>query len=82
GQRVAKVVDTLQQIEKRVTRFASAINAKDASGFADEAERRRLERAQSLMLHGPQDKGAAIDQTNVDALLQGSGQDAIDALFD
>ncbi len=34
------------------------------------------------MLHGPQDKGAAIDQTNVDALLQGSGQDAIDALFD
>lgn len=82
GQRVAKVIDTLQQIEKRVTRFATAINAKDASGFADEAERRRLERAQSLMLHGPQGKGEAIDQNNVDALLQGSGQDAIDALFD
>src|SRR6476469_1616068 len=41
GQRVRKVVDTLQQIESRVTRFATAINAKDHQGYADEAERRR-----------------------------------------
>jgi chemotaxis protein CheZ len=82
GQRVAKVIDTLHQIEMRVTRFATAINAKDANGFVDEAERKRQERAQSLMLHGPQDKGEAINQKNVDALLENSGQDAIDALFD
>lgn len=67
GQRVRKVVDTLQQIEARVTRFASAINARDAAGFADEAERRRAERAAALMLNGPQDKAAS--------------QDAIDAMF-
>lgn len=82
GQRVAKVVETLRQIEKRVTRFASAINATDASGFADEAERKRAERDQALLLNGPQDRKSAIDQNNVDELLGTSGQDAIDALFD
>ena len=56
GQRVRKVVDTLRQIESRVTRFASAINARGRKGYADEAERRRAERAQALLLHGPQDK--------------------------
>ena len=69
GQRVRKVVDALQQIEARVTRFAHAINAKDAAGYADEAERRREERAKSLLLHGPQARAEA------------SSQDAIDAMF-
>ena len=69
GQRVRKVVDTLQQIEARVTRFAQAINARDAAGYADEAERRREERARALLLHGPQARSEA------------SSQDAIDALF-
>ncbi len=86
GQRVAKVVETLRQIENRVTRFATAINAKDASGFADEAERKRAERAEALILHGPQDRKSAMNQSNIDELLNGdkgemSEQDAIDALF-
>jgi chemotaxis protein CheZ len=68
GQRVRKVVDTLQQIEARVTRFASAINARDAQGFVDEAERKRAERAAALLLHGPQDGDRATPQSAVDAL--------------
>lgn len=68
GQRVRKVVDTLQQIEARVTRFATAINANDAAGFADEAERRRAERAAALMLNGPQEKDKAASQDAIDAM--------------
>jgi chemotaxis protein CheZ len=79
GQRVRKVVDTLQQIEARVTRFATAINARDAVGFANDAERRRAERAASLLLNGPQEK--AVSQSKVDAMFEGGSQDAIDALF-
>lgn len=67
GQRVRKVVDTLRQIEARVTRFATAVNARDVAAYADEAERRRDERAKALHLHGPQ--------------AEPGSQDAIDALF-
>lgn len=68
GQRVRKVVDTLQQIEARVTRFAAAMHASDAEGYADEAERRRAERASAQLVHGPQDKGSATPQEAIDAL--------------
>lgn len=81
GQRVRKVVDTLQQIETRVTRFATAINAKDHQGYVDEAERRRAERARDLLLHGPQEKSRATSQATVDAMFEGGLQDAIDAMF-
>ena len=67
GQRVRKVVDTLRQIEARVTRFATAVNARDISAYVDEAERRRDERARALLLNGPQPVAGS--------------QDAIDALF-
>jgi chemotaxis protein CheZ len=67
GQRVRKVVDTLRQIEARVTRFATAVNARDISAYVDEAERRRDERARALFLNGPQPVAGS--------------QDAIDALF-
>jgi len=81
GQRVRKVVDTLQQIEARVSRFAAAINARDHEGFFDEAERRRAERARNLLLHGPQPMATAPTQAHVDAMFEGGSQDAIDALF-
>lgn len=86
GQRVRKVVDTLQQIERRVTRFAGAINAKDAEGYADDAERNRAERQRSLMLNGPQEQAKALAQDNIDVMFGGqksgpAGQDDIDALF-
>ena len=39
GQRIAKVVETLQHIEQRVARFADVMQAKDLDGFLNEHER-------------------------------------------
>ena len=66
GQRVAKVVETLQMIEARVGRFAEAVNAKDVAGFLDEQEAARAKRKEKLLLNGPQLAGNAIDQKKVD----------------
>ncbi|EJW09521.1 Chemotaxis protein [Rhodovulum sp. PH10] len=92
GQRIAKVIETLQNIETRVSRFARALgNSSGAAGaaFATEQERARAERQQRLMLHGPQLDGQAIDQNAVDDLFGGSKparpecstQSSIDKLF-
>jgi chemotaxis protein CheZ len=71
GQRIAKVVEALQHIEERVARFATAMQAKDLDGFLTENERERAERRERLLLHGPQDAGQAIAQSDVDSLLKG-----------
>jgi len=68
GQRIAKVVETLQHIEERVSRFADVVRAKDIDGFLTESERARAERKQKLLLHGPQLAGAGVDQSKVDEL--------------
>jgi chemotaxis protein CheZ len=69
GQRITKVVQTLEQIETRVARFAVATNANDKDGFANEEEAARAERSESLLLHGPALEGEGIVQNEVDALL-------------
>ena len=69
GQRIAKVVETLQHIETRVARFADVMRAKDLDGFLHESERARAERKQKLMLNGPQLDG------------KGNAQNAVDELF-
>ncbi len=71
GQRVAKVVETLQMIEARVGRFAEAVNAKDVVGFLDEQEAARAKRKEKLLLNGPQLAGQAIDQKKVDDMFGG-----------
>jgi chemotaxis protein CheZ len=71
GQRVAKVVETLQMIESRVGRFADAVNAKDVAGFLDEREAARHKRKENLMLNGPQLAGEGIDQKFVDDMFGG-----------
>jgi len=68
GQRIAKVVETLQHIEERVSRFANVVQSKDIEGFLNESERARAERREKLMLHGPQLAGAGVDQSKVDEL--------------
>jgi chemotaxis protein CheZ len=68
GQRIAKVVETLQQIEQRVSRFVDAIQAKDLTGFIDEHERNRTERKNRFMLNGPARDGEGIAQAQVDRL--------------
>ncbi|MEA2934047.1 MAG: chemotaxis protein CheZ [Variibacter sp.] len=69
GQRIAKVVETLDYIEARVTRFAAAVQAKDLGAILTESERAREDRRQSLLLHGPQDEVNAMKQPEVDSLL-------------
>jgi len=70
GQRIAKVVETLEHIEMRVARFAAAVQAKDLSGYLSEVEQARAERRKRLLLHGPAREGEGIGQTDVDRLLR------------
>ena len=68
GQRVSKVVETLQHIEQRVVRFADVMKAKDLDGFLSDAERERNERKEKLLLNGPQLAGEGVDQSDVDKM--------------
>ena len=68
GQRIAKVVETLQHIEERVSRFADVMNAKDIDGFLTEHERERAERKAKFLLNGPQLAGGGVDQAKVDEM--------------
>ena len=68
GQRIAKVVETLQHIESRVARFADVMQAQDLNGILSEAEKARAERKEKLMLNGPQLAGEGHDQNSVDKL--------------
>jgi chemotaxis protein CheZ len=68
GQRIAKVIETLQHIEERVSRFADVMNAKDIEGFLNDGERARAERKKKFLLHGPQLAGAGVDQSKVDEM--------------
>jgi chemotaxis protein CheZ len=68
GQRIAKVVETLEHIEQRVARFADVMQAKDIEGFLNSHERARAERKEKLLLHGPQLAGDGVDQSKVDEM--------------
>ena len=69
GQRIAKVVETLQHIEDRVARFAEATRTRDAGGFATADEAAKAARAEKLLLHGPQLAGQGVSQADVDSML-------------
>lgn len=86
GQRIAKVVETLEHIENRVSRFAAAIGINDIAGPLDETERRTRERKGRLFMHGPQLDGDGVRQDEVDLLLapdrpHGNTQSEIDQLL-
>ncbi|MTI43387.1 chemotaxis protein [Roseibium hamelinense] len=80
GQRISKVVKTLNYIDERVSSFIEQLRIPE--GFEldlpeTEAERRERE----LILHGPQHAGEGVSQTDVDDLLKDAQAD-IDKLFD
>lgn len=82
GQRIARVVETLQAIESRVSRFASAVRVGEAEApELSEDEKARAERKAALILNGPQNKGKAIEQNAVDLMFGDSKQSSIDELF-
>jgi chemotaxis protein CheZ len=68
GQRVSKVVSTLQHIEQRVARFADVMKVKDLEGFITEKERESNARKEKLLLNGPQLAGEGVDQSDVDKM--------------
>jgi chemotaxis protein CheZ len=70
GQRIAKVVETLEHIESRVARFAAAVRATDLGGYLNEVEQARAERRKRLLLNGPARDGEGIGQTDVDRILE------------
>jgi chemotaxis protein CheZ len=88
GQRVSKVVTTLNHIEMRVSQFASALGVSDAASEETDAEKRQRE----LLLNGPAIGGPETSQDDIDSLLgpdvtpegelEMANQDDIDALFD
>jgi chemotaxis protein CheZ len=71
GQRIAKVLDALGQLEKRLDRFARAVNVRDSAEGTDAEEALRLARREMLLLNGPQHGNAAIKQDDIDALFDG-----------
>lgn len=69
GQRISKVVEALGQLEKRLSRFASAVNARDSDNTPiDPEDALRQARKEILLLNGPQAEGSAIAQDDIDAL--------------
>jgi chemotaxis protein CheZ len=68
GQRIAKVVETLEHIEARVARFASAVRVDEAASLLSEREAAERTRKEQLLLHGPQSEGKGIGQRDIDQL--------------
>ena len=93
GQRISKVVTTLNHIDDRVSTFVERLKMEDfeeANLEETDEERRKRE----LILHGPQHAGEGVDQKEVDEMLadmmfkdvpaakkEDSDQTDIDALF-
>ncbi|MTI00615.1 chemotaxis protein [Roseibium sp. RKSG952] len=80
GQRISKVVTTLNYIDERVSTFIEQLRIpEELAAVADETTEDR--RRRDLLLHGPQLNGEGVSQTDIDALL-GDAQADIDKLFD
>lgn len=80
GQRISKVVSTLNYIDERVSAFVDKLRIPEGMEMPAEetAEERR---ARELILHGPQHEGEGVSQNDIDALLNDPQSD-IDKLFD
>ncbi len=80
GQRISKVVTTLNYIDERVSSFIEHLRIPedlDAEMQESDEERRKRE----LILHGPQHNGEGVSQDDIDSMLMGAQAD-IDKLFD
>jgi chemotaxis protein CheZ len=67
GQRISKVVTTLNALDTRITTLVEKLKImkiKDVDVDETDSERR----ARELMLHGPQFKGEGVSQDDIDAL--------------
>lgn len=81
GQRIRKVVDTLDHIEQRLERFAAIMGVEDAAIEETDATRRKRDN----ILNGPALHGPEVAQDTIDAMFDDVAndlsQDDLDALF-
>jgi chemotaxis protein CheZ len=80
GQRIRKVVKTLNWIEERLGSLAARLKLGDDDG-PPEPETEDERRMRELILHGPQMDGEGVSQDFVDDVFSANDQDDIDALF-
>jgi len=82
GQRISRVVSTLNYIDERVSTFVERLKLadNDLPPIEETAEERRQ---RELILHGPQNAGEGVSQDDVDSMLadDGASQDDIDKMF-
>ncbi len=71
GQRISKIVETLEFIDRRIGRFSQVIGDQGDASELSEEEQANERRKAELLLNGPQDAGLAIDQSDVDSILNG-----------
>ncbi|MBX3523971.1 MAG: protein phosphatase CheZ [Xanthobacteraceae bacterium] len=69
GQRISRVVKTLEHIEARVSRFATYTGVQDEAGHANEAEADAAARRERLLLNGPSIADEGNTQPDIDRLL-------------
>ena len=76
GQRISKVVETFTYIENRLAGLSQLISKMDGPvEIAEQEETEAEKRKRELMLNGPQLKKDAKGQAEIDALLDGTGDD-------
>ncbi|MCK5576502.1 MAG: protein phosphatase CheZ, partial [Sphingomonadales bacterium] len=78
GQRISKVVETLSHIEKRISDLGNLLGISDVdeSAVAVASEKNKLPEKHDVLARGPSLAGEGIDQSAVDALLNGGGDEA------
>lgn len=71
GQRINRVVETLDFVDYRIHKIAAFLgieNEKERREFDEDAFMQRLQRKDDLILHGPQEEGDGVSQTDIDNL--------------
>ncbi|MBA5779002.1 protein phosphatase CheZ [Stappia sp. F7233] len=81
GQRISKVVNTLNYIDERVSAFMKRLRVADEDDEGDREETEAERRQRELILYGPQHAGEGVSQDQVDAMLGDDAQAEIDRLF-
>ena len=69
GQRISRVVKTLEHIEARVSRFATYTGVEDEAGHANDREAKAATRKEELLLNGPSIADEGNSQPMIDRLL-------------
>lgn len=81
GQRISKVVSTLNYIDERVSAFMKRLRLEETDDALQHEETAAERRRRELILHGPQHAGEGVSQDEIDAMLNDGAQSEIDKLF-